>query len=289
MPFYVPEEVLRASLEQALAGSPLQLRFASQLKDQPSVYRLGFDGTEIKGKGKLPLADPSTNIIGLFFAVDVSRKFPILYVTQVAEEAPATKHGSEIGLEAQRLIVFEDLPVVSSPSPSLHVDVDTVADGAQTQIRLGAPAELEVHVVLEGVAAQIASFQFKLIYDDSALRPLPGSGGADGNPAVHEPGVGVGWNCSLPVGSGTPDIDSEVGPGHGVALLVCFRTADFPLVEGTVAVATFRFEVEMPGTHTISFGEVHFAEPLGGEIGSCEPDILIPMQCTSATIDATWE
>lgn len=107
--FFVPADVLRPSLEQVLSGKPLQLRFASQSKGTPAIYYLGFDGQEVKGKGLAPLADSGGNITGLFITVDVSRAAPIVLVEAgITDQYPATKRGSEIGFDSQRLIRFDD-------------------------------------------------------------------------------------------------------------------------------------------------------------------------------------
>lgn len=107
--FFVPADVLRPSLEQVLSGKPLQLRFASQSKEAPAIYYLGFDGQEVKGKGLAPLADSGGNITGLFITVDVSRTAPIVLVEAgITDQYSATKRGSEIGFDSQRLIRFDD-------------------------------------------------------------------------------------------------------------------------------------------------------------------------------------
>ncbi len=106
--FFVPPDVLRPSLEQALAGEPLALRYAAQSTDQPSVYYLGFDGAAVKGKGLAPLADPGSNVTGLFVTVDTSRAAPIVLIeTGISDSYPATKRGSEPGFEKQRIIAFD--------------------------------------------------------------------------------------------------------------------------------------------------------------------------------------
>lgn len=107
--FYVPADVLRPSVTQALSGKPLQLRFASQSKEQPAVYYLGFDGAVVKGKGLAPLADTSSNITGIFITVDVSRAAPIVLIEAgITDQYAATRRGSEIGFANQRLITFDD-------------------------------------------------------------------------------------------------------------------------------------------------------------------------------------
>jgi hypothetical protein len=107
--FYVPAEVLRPSLEQALAGKPLELRFAARSKERPELYTLGFDGMEVKGKGLEPLHDSSSNITGLFFTLDISRERPIVLIEQVDDQYRATKRGSEFGYQSQQLIVFDPI------------------------------------------------------------------------------------------------------------------------------------------------------------------------------------
>lgn len=77
--------------------------------EQPSVYYHGFDGPDIKGKGLPPLPDPASNITGIFITVDVSLPAPIVSIDGTTDEYSATKRGSEIGFEKQRLIVFEPI------------------------------------------------------------------------------------------------------------------------------------------------------------------------------------
>lgn len=112
-PFFVSAEVLRPSLQQALSGSPLELRFAAQSLRQPSVYTLGFDGAEVKGKGLEPLADPASNITGLFLTLDLSRELPLIQIEQVTDDYRATQRGSEFGLQGQRVIVFAPVTAAS--------------------------------------------------------------------------------------------------------------------------------------------------------------------------------
>jgi hypothetical protein len=106
---FVTAEVLRPSLGQLLGGTPLQLRYAAQSIEQPSVYYLGFDGPEVKGKGLAPLADTSSDVTGVFFTVDTSRERPIVLVEPgLSQDYSAVQRGSEPGFEKQRLIVLDD-------------------------------------------------------------------------------------------------------------------------------------------------------------------------------------
>lgn len=111
--FYVPDEILRPSLEQVLRGQPLELRFASQVQENPSIFLLGFDGIEAKGSGLLPLADPTSQITGLFLTLDVSESSPITQIEQVTSDYSATKRGSEPGVGQHRLIL--SFPLDSTP------------------------------------------------------------------------------------------------------------------------------------------------------------------------------
>jgi len=107
--FFVPAEMLRPSIQQLLAGTPLKLRYAAQSTEVQSVYHLGFDGPDIKGKGLAPLADTSTNVTGLFVTVDTSRESPIVHVgVGISDEYSATKFGYELVYEPQRLITFDE-------------------------------------------------------------------------------------------------------------------------------------------------------------------------------------
>jgi hypothetical protein len=107
--FLVPAETLRPSLEQALSGAPLQLKFASQLETEPSIYLLGFDGTEVKGKGLSPLADSSSDVTGLFLTLDAGHPNPIVLIeTGISRQYSAIARGSELGFVDQRLIRFDD-------------------------------------------------------------------------------------------------------------------------------------------------------------------------------------
>jgi hypothetical protein len=108
--FYVPAEVLHPSLEQALHGQPLDLIFAAQSKEQPTIYLLGFESTEVKGKGLAPLADPTSNMTGLFFLVDTSLNTPIIQIEQLSDEYGATKRGSHDGVDGLNLIIADDVP-----------------------------------------------------------------------------------------------------------------------------------------------------------------------------------
>lgn len=171
---------------------------------------------------------------------------------------------------------------------SLVLDVRD-EEGAHPSRAIVRPTTIVANLVLSGVSQQVGSVEFRLVYDDSALRPAPGAGGADGNPDLDEAGLGTGWSCSLPAGSGTPDIDSATGPGHGVALLVCHKTDPYVTPSDPVTIATFTFDVIAPGTHTVEIREAAIAGPAAAPVGSCNPVLDIEMTCIGGEIVASWD
>lgn len=217
----------------------------------------------------------------------------------------------QLGLAAKGLIRnqraggrIEPIDSLATPAPGLvetaiasyresscctfQIDL-SAEEGIQDRVQVGAPESRIVELVLSGPSADLAALQFRLVYDDTALRPAPGAGGADGNPDLNEAGLGTGWNCSLPAGSGAPDIDSATGPGHGVALLVCYKTDAYVAPPDPVTIATFTFNVIAPGTHTIEISEAAIAGPAAAPVGSCNPVLDIEMTCIGGEIVASWD
>ncbi len=152
----------------------------------------------------------------------------------------------------------------------------------------GAPLNtiVPMDVVLGEDAGDVAAFNFKLVYDDTRLAPIAGaSSNLEGNPDFNQQALGPGWSCGLPTNSGTPDIDPATGPGHGVAFLSCFKSADAPLVSTATVIATLSLRVVATGESAITIAEADFGHLNGSEIASCAPVGTFEMICAGATIN----
>jgi hypothetical protein len=139
-------------------------------------------------------------------------------------------------------------------------------------------------LILGGNPGEVTAFNFKLTYDDTHLTPAAGAGGANGNPDFLESTFGSGWTCTLPSNSGTPDMDPQTGPGHGVAFLSCFTTGPATNIT-TAPIATMTFTASAVGTTDLELQDVQFGNPAGEEIGSCLPLITYEMACGSGFIN----
>jgi hypothetical protein len=173
---------------------------------------------------------------------------------------------------------------LTTPCCTLQLDLNSKTAGVQPSVVLGSPGDVSIDVVFGNTASSLASFNFKLVYDDTRMAPVDsGASELDGNPDLNDAVLGKGWSCSLPAGSGTPDIDPEKGPGRGVAFLSCYTTGATVNITGSTVVATLRMHVTASGTTSVDITEATFARPDGTELGSCNPVVVTEMTCVGGS------
>lgn len=167
---------------------------------------------------------------------------------------------------------------------SLTLDPDASVPGTQPGLftTLGAPVEIDV--LLGDAAPSVSAFNFRIVYDDTILMPLPGASGSDGNPDFNEAVLGSGWSCAPPAEPGQPDNDPLTGPGHGVALLSCFTNGQTGSISGPSVIAKMRFTAIAPGNTSLEIREAAAADASFTELGSCEPVALVAMTCSGTFV-----
>lgn len=176
------------------------------------------------------------------------------------------------------------------------VDCDTQQPGIQSSCSAVAGAPYDVAVLIENAGPQpedLAAAGFDLHADDrTRLVPRPGPfSGLDANPDFNNAIPGV-WDC-IPV---VPDTGDD-GPGASVSRLSCptngaassvatlmpGQTLLFAVVHYDVPPAAAPGDVNLRLANTNAYG----GEPGFDELGSCEPEIIVPMSCSSAVVHIT--
>ena len=168
---------------------------------------------------------------------------------------------------------------------AVALDTRTGEAGVQTTASAAVGSTLEVDVLASDDWGAFNSLQFEVVYDDTVLEPLPGAGGVDGNPDFDQVSLGAEWNCSLPVTSGTPDVEPLSGPGQGVAFLVCFTTSSAVDVSAGDRIARLSFRLA-GGSSDLSFRNVILGRPDGTELGSCNPTSSVSLACAGAALES---
>lgn len=187
-------------------------------------------------------------------------------------------------------------PGVSPPYGTLSLALDCTPDAPTSVgaciVPTGATT-LDVPVVLvndTGAPVTIGAFNFYVHdADTTRLLPLPGiDGNFNGNPDANEAVFSSGWRCDLVPPS--PDLGTD-GPGRAVSRLVCFAGGPsgptVPNRGGKLKIATIHYSVPAnapAGGVALSFGNVAFGNVIFNEVGSCLPQIDVPMGCFGTTV-----
>ena len=184
----------------------------------------------------------------------------------------------------------------------LSLDAD-VSDGGpcasiDSDMTVAAGEALQVGLCLSGIPAEIAVFEFKIIYDDTIINapeiPLRDAA-LDDNPDANAGatmwggGLGENWTCNIldlgqqPIG----DNDPETGPAHGLAQMVCWSlTGPLTLGDdedaGVLAVISFNGDPGHLGTTTLDLANVVVGAGAYSEEFACNPGLN--MNCRGATI-----
>jgi hypothetical protein len=178
------------------------------------------------------------------------------------------------------------LQPVSGQCCSLQLDMDPATPGVQSSFSVTGPQDISVDIVLGDNAGNLSGFDLSLFYDDTRLMPVAAaSGGLNGNPDFNEIALSDTWNCGQG-GSPSPDIDSMTGPGHGVALLSCFTTAQGATISTPTMIATLQLHVAASGTSTVTIGHAHFVRNDLTDIGACYADVSSTMTCVGGSVTA---
>ena len=121
---WVTAEALRPHLELILSGAPLQLDLAAVLKDEPGEFYVGFDGSEVKGKGLGTITDPDLSLTGLILVMNASSPRPIVrFDLSLNEFRHAADKAVELGLDRFELITFiERSRVTPASTPPVAKD-----------------------------------------------------------------------------------------------------------------------------------------------------------------------
>jgi hypothetical protein len=160
---------------------------------------------------------------------------------------------------------------VTSSCCSLQLDMDPGTTGVQASRRVAGPQDdISIDIVLGDNVGNLSAFNFSLVYDDTHLTPVAAaSGGLNGNPDFNEIALSDTWNCGLG-GSPSPDTDAATGPGHGVAFLSCFTTAQGAAISTATVIATLRLHAAASGTSSITIDDADFSRYDGTSIGTCD-------------------
>jgi len=121
---WVSADGLIPHLELMLAGAPLQLDLAAVLKDEPGEFYVGFDGSEVKGKGLGTITDPDLSLTGLILVMNASSPRPIVrFDLSLNEFSHAADKAVELGLDRFELITFiERSRVTPASTPPVAKD-----------------------------------------------------------------------------------------------------------------------------------------------------------------------
>jgi hypothetical protein len=168
---------------------------------------------------------------------------------------------------------------------TLQLDLDPLIIDVQATAVVSVGNDIAIDVIFGENAGPLGALQFKVVYDDTILTPLAGGTGVNGNPDLNDAVTGTAWTCSLPAGSGTPDIDPVSGPGHGVALLSCFTTTSPVTITTGTVLATLRLHVAAGGQADLAIAEAALGSHEGVELGSCNPVVDTEMTCVGGTVN----
>lgn len=103
--FLVTAAGLTPSLELLLKGAPLLLTYASQAKDTPSRYYVGFEAALPRGRGIPPVTDRDLQLTGILLTLDATARHPIVAVNLgVNRESSVLDQAAQLGFETQRII-----------------------------------------------------------------------------------------------------------------------------------------------------------------------------------------
>jgi hypothetical protein len=186
-------------------------------------------------------------------------------------------------------------PAIGTVDLSLDCDTGTIGIQDMCTVSFG-PGTLDVDVVIENNTAAsftVGSFNFNVTDPDQAkLDALPDTGAAtqcDSNPDFSQATVTGTWACTPP----DPDSDTDASPTNVDSFLSAFSApGNGPTVApggGTLVLATIHYTKlyagPAPATVTLSTHDFSMGDNTGGEVGSCNPGIGVPIPCFPADIN----
>jgi hypothetical protein len=217
------------------------------------------------------------------------------HVRQVVEdliganpEAAAFTKGTAFAQRTDAAVPQPCAQITSAPDASsccsLQLDMDPGTAGVQASRRVIGSQDISIDIVLGDNVGNLSAFNFSLVYDDTRLTPVAAaSGGLNGNPDFNEIALSDTWNCGLG-GSPSADTDAATGPGHGVALLSCFTTAQGATISTPTVIATLQLHVAASGTSSITIDDADFSRYDGTSIGTCVASSGGTMICTGGSV-----
>jgi hypothetical protein len=155
------------------------------------------------------------------------------------------------------------------------------------------PTGFDVAVCVEDPTAAVAVFSFNLLYNKTILvAPEVANSGAalDDNPNANQAALGGGWDCSS-FGQAFPMGDKdEAGdpPTLGRAFLGCLSLNGPWTFTSTNYLALVHFTTQgITDTTSLTLASVTMSDPDANEIGSCNPDVIVPMPCVDGSVTVT--
>jgi hypothetical protein len=178
---------------------------------------------------------------------------------------------------------------------TMSIDCDVQSAGIQTNcdVPLGASG-LDVAIVatnIGDVPHSFGAFNFNLHDSVNArLSPLPGiEPPLDGNPDFNN-ALAASWDCG-PIIADT----GEDGAASSVSVLWCYLTGDYehhPVVAAgeSVMLAVVHYGIPVDATAgsselRLGFVAMYGGEPSFDELGSCDPELVQPIACGTATVN----
>jgi hypothetical protein len=151
----------------------------------------------------------------------------------------------------------------------------------------------DVAICVENPTSPLYGFDFELVYDDSIVRAPEVTTNApmlDDNPDANQTALGGGWDCTgYGIAPPTGDVDPLTGSGHGRAKISCVSLIGPWTFTSTGYVAVVHFNaLGIASTSDLALQSVYLTSaPSGGEMGSCNPDLDVPMPCVDGSVTVT--
>jgi len=193
-----------------------------------------------------------------------------------------------------------DSPAYASPGPTVSLDMDadngtapcSPIDATGNHL-LGSTYHVAICVTTLDIGYPIGVITFDVLYDDTknlAPEVADEGKGLDDNPdlniAEYGDGLGDNWDCSAAFPKG--DKNPLTGPGNGDAFISC-RSSLGPWTmgddeaAGVIAVIEFDVIASAATTDTLVIANGLLGYQDASEMGTCNPDVTIPMVCNGGT------
>lgn len=183
-------------------------------------------------------------------------------------------------------------PTAGAIDMALDCDTSTAATDELCLIPVSSTANIQVGITVGNNTAssvQLGSFNIDVVADQTLVDPLPGNPDAyNSNPDFNDAFVASAgtWACQPP----PPSPDMDPSPTVAESRIVCFESTNVgPVlpndnVHRAVAFVNYADVAASPGSTTLTMNEVAISDQFQAELGSCAPDISIPMTCGTTTL-----